>query len=468
MNKFLSYLLALLFLACSVFGDGGMTTQPVHVEGAIFGGTAGDSIALDLHFDPAWITESNSTVYNKDLAQFSALLSADSYFREKDLAKGTQNRVLTDGTDSAAYTPTALLTSLGFSDVRYVESYKTGAYETDLNDSVTLTLGYLDDGKHDCFVIAVRGCFSAGEWFSAFDLGAGAAGLNAETHPEWTDGALLKGFAVAAQRAADIAAEYMAAHDDPAKENCVLVTGHSRGGAIAQILGAFFEDDPTVWSCAYTFNALPVTEDPIAKYYGTVFNVFDSGDFFSNIFVFKNTPLYHYGRVLSKDIATDPALREQIAALKGRDDYRAADAAFLKEYAELFGKIFPTREDLDTQKTVRRSYSKKSSAQNALDKCRGLVSASSGLDLEELFTMTDVSKTSKGKYVYDISYTGSTLLEAMGKILTYGQTAADAVKTLFAEDADMCALADLIMENAAGINGGHLLINSYVLAGSME
>ena len=246
----------------------------VHVDGAIFSGTDGKSIALTAKFNPDWLTAGDNTVYNGNLAAFAALLSTDTYFREKDLAKGTQNRVITDGTEE--YSFASLMTAFGFTDTEHVESYKAKTYETDTNDSVTMNLAHCLWSDRDVYVVAVRGCFSAGEWMSAFDPGT----QSDDSHPDWKNRTNMKGFDIAANRALEFINGFVSAHDDPGKPNSILITGHSRGAAIAEILGAMFEDNEDFSSRTYVFNSMAVTTDEKAKNYRTVFNIFDSGDLY--------------------------------------------------------------------------------------------------------------------------------------------------------------------------------------------
>lgn len=444
---------------------------PVHVEGSIFGGSSTDNMGLELKFDPKWITAGDNTSYNKELAAFSAIFSADTYFRTKDLDRGTPNRVIVDGADIEAYDWTVLLTTLGFSDVQYIESFKAETYENDQNDSVTLTLGYYNDrNKNDCFAIAVRGCFSSAEWNSIFDVGSADEVYSELTgeHPEWTDTDLMKGLGIAANRAMDLIDSFIASHDDPSRKNCVLVTGHSRGGAIAEIIGASFEDDPAVKSVTYAFNSSPVTENAGAEKYRTVFNILDSADYFADCLPFKNEEFYRYGRTMSIEIAENDKVRDAIVGFKGADDYRCLKKEAAAEYRDLFGQLFPDRASLYEQYEITRAFDTESAALEELEQCRSSISAETGFGLEAFCSVTDLIKNDEGKYEFSILYCRAALLQSIGRTLAYGQTACDAVHLLFGEEEGICAIADLIMANAADITGGHRLLNSYVLTGFLK
>ena len=469
MKKTLSILFALLLLLAPVLCvPAEEITLPVHVQGSIFGGSGKDSIPLEVRFDPAWMSEGDGTAYNEDLAAFCAILSEDIYYRPKDLDRGTPNRVLIDGADPDAYDQTVLLSTLGWEDVRYIESVKAGTYEKDQNDSVTLVLGYCNDRDlNDSFVIVVRGCFSAGEWYSIFDPGSEAEGYEKLTgsHPEWTDTRLLKGIGIAANRAQTFIDAYIGAHDDPARENRVLVTGHSRGGAVAEVLGARFEEDLSVTCRTYTFNATPVTTDADAPAYGTVFNIFDSADFFSDCLPFGNETFYRYGRTLSLPVAGNRELLNTIAAIKGADDYRCLSEDAAETYRTLFARLFPNRASLYAPRVAEYSFESKAEAEAARENFLTLISAETGFGLDAFCFVSDITADTAGKTVFYMTYSRAGELECIGRTLAYGQSASDAVHMLFAQDEDICTVADFIMANAADITGGHRLLNSYALIG---
>ena len=442
---------------------------PVHVEGAVFSGQAGDSVAVDLVFAPDMILLADNTVYDPDIASFSALMCADSYFREKDLDKGTQNRVLVDGKNAEDYDFTALMTEIGFSDAKHIETYKEKEYEFDTNDSATMNLGYMDTENADLFVAVVRGCFSAGEWLSVFDPGADSDnyGILTGEHPEWNEKTTFKGAGVAAERALEFIDSFIEEHDDESKENVILITGHSRGGMIAEILGAAFEERKDTRSFTYTFNASPVTENPEAKNCETVFNVFDSNDFYSDVLPFGSETFFRYGRDISADMSSDDSLKSSVAGLKGRDDYQCASPEVLSKYAEMFGNLFPDRSSLYDAVGFSERFENEADAQSRFDELVSLAGAEEGLGLDSAMTIEKIA-SSDGTYDVAVNYSGAVILAGYSKVLAYGGAAYDAFASLFSGDPDACAIAQLLNENAAGLSGGHLLINGYVLSRDYE
>lgn len=468
MKKIFALLLALALLACALCGCAKKPEEKnLTVEGAIFGGKSDDKITVQAAFDPKWVTSGSNTKYNPDLAQFCALLSADSYFREKDLAKGTQNRVLVEGALVEDYTQTALLESFGFTETVHYESYLVQTDPTDSNDSVTLNAGHLAEGKNDVFVFVIRGCFSAQEWCSAFDPGCSGAGYEELTgaHPEWTFKEHYKGYDVAANRALAFIRSFMEENGDDTMPDCVLITGHSRGGAIANLLGAELEKEGKAKTYTYTFNAPLTTSASDAAGYKTVFNVFDSLDFFTDPFPFGEEEFHRYGTDKTLPIALTDSLLTALTEEKGRNDYISVEAG---QYRELFAKRFPSRDMLCDSVSVLNSFETEEEAAASRENTLLIVGSEQGLGLADLCKVGEVVKTEDGKYAYSFEYCGLALLRSYAKLLAYGDAAYGAVTGLFASDAEGCAIADLLHENLAGINGGHLLINSFVLAGLIK
>lgn len=436
---------------------------PVVVEGAVFGGSADSKVALDVVFDPAWLTDGDNTKQNGSLAGFAAILSADTYFREKDLAKGTQNRVLCTSPDE--YTAVTLLRTFGFQDAVHIETFKEKDYATDGNDSATLNIGYAEMNGCDVFAVAIRGCFSIQEWLSIFDPGCDCEAYYKMTgeHPEWTDRERWKGPDIAASRAMEFISSFVEQHDSPERENCILITGHSRGGVLANLIGAEFEKRPEFRSFTYTFNTTAVTGDPKAPEYRTIFNYFDSRDFYIAPIPFGQETFYRYGTDVATDIAGQPELCRRIAELSGRDGVASLTAEQQETYAELFGGLFPTRQSLYEDRTLTETFDSREEAERRRDEIGTLIGAESGLGLEGFCNVSEVIPTEENRYGLTLSYCDGTLLAAYAKLLAYGEPARQALNSLFAGNRKACDIADFLTANAESVNGGHLLLNSYVL-----
>lgn len=460
---FLSIVFALMLLT----GCGQtVTTYPAHVEGALFGGKSDDRIAVDVTFDSKWITKNDNTKYNPDLAAFSALCSADSYFRLKDYEKGTQNRVLFDEEEESAYDFTSFFKKLGFTDVKYVESFSEKEYASDTNDSVTMTMAYCKvDNKYDMYVVALRGCFSSGEWLSVYDPGSDSGiytGLTGE-HPEWTDKNHFKGMDIAVNRADEFINEFMETNDDPKCQDCILFTGHSRGGSLANILGAKYEKEGQTRTYTYTFNAADTTCSEDAGEYKTVFNIFDINDFFTSPLPFGKETFVRYGTDITENISEKEEIKKAVAELKGRDDYICVEPTVKAQYQELFGAAFPDRASLYEEKSFTETFATKEEAETRAEELQNLIGKENGLGAEAFCSIGQIKETSEGKFELTTKYNGGAVLIGFSKLLAYGPSVYEPFMNLFAKDTQICDIATLLSDNLAEIKGGHLIVNSYVL-----
>ncbi|MBQ9359080.1 MAG: hypothetical protein IJT95_06010, partial [Abditibacteriota bacterium] len=114
-----------------------------------------------------------------------------------------------------------LLESMGFEDIEKFNYY--GSEQTERSDRAGIYLAHrkIFDGSREKELVmcVVRGTV-AGEWFSNFDVG---------------DTGAHKGFAAAAGDGALHVRTYLAEHHIP-KGSTVMLTGHSRGAAVAEIM----------------------------------------------------------------------------------------------------------------------------------------------------------------------------------------------------------------------------------------
>ena len=462
----------------------GAASYDVTVQGAVFGGNGEDQVRTTVSFDPRWVTENDNTKYNRDLAAFAALISDDVYFRTKDAEKGVPNRVLYEGENAEEYDWTSFLKQVGFSEVRYIESYKAKEYSCDSNDSATLLLAHgTVDGKYDLYVAALRGCFSVQEWLSVYDPGCSGDAYTELTgeHPEWTDYDSLKGLDIAKNRAMEFIEDFMAETDNPDCDDCILITGHSRGGSLANMIGAEFERAQGVRSYTYTFSSPAMTTDESAKDFRTIFNICDSNDYYIDIMPFGSEELFRYGVDLTMPVDSSDEVKAEIAKLKGRDDFITLTPETKAEFAELFGKRFPDRASLYEIKTVTQTFDTEDEALARAEACLNLIGPENGLGLTGLCWLngnaqgvrispdeTDLSKAvaadENGKYRVSMTYCDAAVLAAYAKSLAYGEAAHNGTVQLFEQDEEACEIIDLLMENAAAVSGGHLLINSFVLS----
>ena len=70
---------------------------------------------------------------------------------------------------------------------------------------------------------------------------------------DWDNKELHKGFGVAASRTKEAINKYISEHTENDIPSTMLICGHSRGAAIANILGAYYEDRDDIVSYTNTF-----------------------------------------------------------------------------------------------------------------------------------------------------------------------------------------------------------------------
>lgn len=232
---------------------------------------------ISFNVDYSLFFESN-TVYYNDLSKLAVLYASDIYSGcYMDISQGAVG-----GTDEA----TAFGKLFGMQDAEDIH-ITAAEYAVDKDDLTEFFVGhrtvYRSGEKKELVILSVRGTNGTNsEWTSNFDVGADTLDYYAAVgfdHPHWKDLDNHKGFDVATNRVLEKFADYEKRHGlDKQSNKVILITGHSRGAAIANLLGAHFEDRADYKSFAYTFAAPYATTHTDAGTYRTVFNVVNSDD----------------------------------------------------------------------------------------------------------------------------------------------------------------------------------------------
>ena len=220
----------------------------------------------------------NNNVYYNDLSKLAVLYASDIYSG----CYVEVNQGVTGGTDEA----TSFGKLFGMQDAEDIH-IRASEYAVDKDDLTEFFVGhrtiYRNGQKKELVIMSVRGTNSTNaEWSSNFDVGANtddyynAMGFE---HPHWKDLDNHKGFDVTMNRVLEKFADYEKRHGlDQMSNKVILITGHSRGAGIANLLGAHFEDRADYKSYTYTFAAPYATTHTNAGTYRTVFNVVNSDD----------------------------------------------------------------------------------------------------------------------------------------------------------------------------------------------
>lgn len=282
----------------------------------------------NVEFDFRWLTTACDFVYNSKLAIAANLMATDVYDTKMVKVK------------DAEYTQTSFLEALGFEDVESFE-ITDGGTGNDVDDIGKIMLGHhlaeIDGEKYDVYAAVICGTRNSQEWQSDFDIGADSQDYIDVTgeHPEWTHKELHKGFDVLANRMKKVLDNYLAEKSVSADaKKSLLLTGHSRGAAVANILGSYYEKDASLNSYTYTFscpNTTTVSEET-AKSYGSIFNINDGDDFITTL-PLKKWGYCRYGTDYTYSLSENEKMRQLFEKYVGRE-YYGCDITELKEAFE--------------------------------------------------------------------------------------------------------------------------------------
>lgn len=256
--------------------------EPVTIGGTTFNTTENAIEGENIYFDYHWLTTACTNSYNSELATFASLLAADAY-------NVSYVAISNEGKVGNSEVQGILQRDLGLDDFEY---YDVSGYDIDEKDTTSIGLAHkvveINKIKYNVFFASIAGTSDENQWCSNFDLGD-AREFN--EHEDWTNINNHKGFDVAASRTKVLFDKYIDKHSNSNAINTMLITGHSRGGAIASILGAYYEDRDDINSYVYTFSAPTntLTSEQEARSYKTIFNIANKEDFITNI------PLEYWG-----------------------------------------------------------------------------------------------------------------------------------------------------------------------------
>ena len=276
-----------------------------HFEGSLTY-KKGESCNVNFDVDYSILLDESNTDYHKDLAVYSSLMAADIYHGDcylwVDSPTGTS--VKTDDDRN-------LSDHFGMQDGEFYEVKPYG----DADDRTEFYVAHKEvennNKKREIILLVVRGTGSDKngyggdiEWSSNFDVGATNPNYDVMTegpHYDWNKKDNHKGFDVAANNVLKLFKNYIAEHGLTDKKKTVLITGHSRGAGIANILGAYLEDDNNYRTFTYTFAAPYSTTSSSAKNYKTIFNVANSDDLVTYL-PLESWGFKKYGKMISVSV----------------------------------------------------------------------------------------------------------------------------------------------------------------------
>lgn len=225
--------------------------------------------------------KSNPELYNDKIALFEFIYLMDAHdeaavYVDDDLSYQENNN-------------TSFLTKVGYTNVK---QYNIGLYaQADENDTTRIVIGSKELFDGNVYVnVAICGTKTDAEWQSNLDVGSDTTEYSeiSGEHDDWKNKNNHKGFDVAANRVLAQINDYINQYIKVSNPQLHFsLTGYSRGAAVANILGAYFEKKATSFSVAssrtYTF-ATPITTDAEdANVYKTIFNLINNDDLITKV-----------------------------------------------------------------------------------------------------------------------------------------------------------------------------------------
>ena len=220
-----------------------------------------DGISAKYTMDYRWFFEDNKK-YNSKLSTTSVVLANSIYDAGVFKLNNEKNLKTKD--------------ILAYHGMEHAKTCRLSDIYTDVHKS-EVTVGYKNvwykNKKKTVIAVVVRGTNSSlDEWSSNFEIGNAAR----KNRIDWKNYDNHEGFDVSANRIKAIVDAYVA-ENNLKSDSVYWITGHSRGGGIANILGAYYEDEGKE-TFTYTFAAPNTTLSKKISSYKSIFNIVNADD----------------------------------------------------------------------------------------------------------------------------------------------------------------------------------------------
>ncbi len=200
---------------------------------------------VEFTFNEAWL-DLPSKDYNHSLSKALAVLSGAAYVDVKP-----DNLVST-------------LTDMGFDQTSMIAEYPTPT--VDDNDTVGYVIAKKTLGEKDIVAVITKGTSEDAEWYSNFNIGT-----QSNTH---------EGFLIASE---DVWESLEGFLKNISGNVSFMITGHSRGAAVANIIASKLVDSGYDNVYAYTFASPLVSTQACEEGYESIFNILSSEDFVTRL-----------------------------------------------------------------------------------------------------------------------------------------------------------------------------------------
>lgn len=195
---------------------------------------------------------------------------------------------------------TSFYKHLGLDD--FQASYVGVDKEYDVDDQTFINLAHKKvDDVDVCFITLQDSGGSSHYWSSNFDVGFDGSEYYSKTgdHPEWENKDNHKGFDITAERSLLTIKDYISSKLDKNSPQIFYVFGHSRGGALANILSAKMIDlDYKVISYGYASPATTTSKNVADAKYDSIHNYICEDDMITQILQ-KSWGFDRYGKTVS-------------------------------------------------------------------------------------------------------------------------------------------------------------------------
>lgn len=327
----------------------------------------------DFNFSFSTFEDADPTEINREIAIAEAQFAC---------IPNTYNNVILGNTSYDVSDRLAFMRTLGFEDNIYCKlwpekqadiqadpgvSIYTPTYTLDKNDVTSYCFNHrkINFGNHYTEIINISVGATGGdfEWASNFDFGAETEDYTNATgpHPEWTNKMDHKGFDIAKNRLMQSYNSYYSNYidNDPDVNKIILINGHSRGGAIANLLGRDFESDPSYRSFTYTFASPNTTTFSSYQDYETIYNIINLDDLVSQ-FPGYVSGFCKYGKDIDLSVHDDIAIDNtpMSTVFENNSGYGEYNGNSPEEVRNLIYASCDLIEDRDNSYTLNSKYSK--------------------------------------------------------------------------------------------------------------
>lgn len=278
-----------------------------HFVGVLSTQFADSNVAFNM--DYRWFFVDNS-IYCERLSKTSSLFASAMYDTNYLSISDSRNIDSTKGE-----TMSEVMNYFGLNNTKTI---KLNDIYSDIHVS-EVGLGYrmvsYNDTVKNVVAVVIRGTNSTiEEWSSNFEIG-NLSEFGSQS--DWVNVDNHAGFDIAANRIMDLVTQYISDNKLDESECVYWITGHSRGAAIANLIGAYYEDEQKV-AYTYTYAAPNTTMNLNASSYDTIFNIVNVDDFVPCL-PMENWGYTRYGRTAS--VSIDANYEKEWEKLTGIRDY---------------------------------------------------------------------------------------------------------------------------------------------------